>query len=103
MSDRRVLCKASDVAPGSVIRVEVEGYPALAVYNIEGTYYVTEDLCSHGHASLAEGYVEGKEIECPWHSGRFDIATGAPTCFPAVEPIATYPVTIVGDDVCIGG
>lgn len=102
MSEHRVVCKASDVAPGAVIRVEIEGLPALAVYNLAGTYYVTDDVCTHGQASLAEGYIEGKEIECPWHSGRFDIASGTPTCFPAAEPITIYPVTVVGDDVCIG-
>ncbi len=103
MSENRVVCKVSDVAPGTVLKVEVEGLPALAVYNLGGTFYVTDDLCTHGQASLAEGYLEGNEIECPWHGGRFEIATGKPTCFPAVEPVTTYPVTVVGDDVCIGG
>ena len=51
---------------------------------------------------LSEGYVEGAVIECPWHGGRFDIASGAATCLPAAEPIATYAVAVVGDDVCIG-
>jgi nitrite reductase/ring-hydroxylating ferredoxin subunit len=99
----RSLCKVTDVAPGSVKRVEVEGLPPLAVFNLDGRYYVTDDTCTHGKASLAEGYVEGTAIECPWHGGRFDIASGRPTCLPAVEPITTYPATVVGDDVCIGG
>lgn len=83
-------------------RVDVAGRPPLAVYNLEGRFYVTDDTCTHGKASLSEGYVEGTAIECPWHGGRFDIATGVPTCLPAVEPIATYRVAVVGDDVCIG-
>jgi nitrite reductase/ring-hydroxylating ferredoxin subunit len=99
----RPICKVSDVGLGAVKRVEVDGLPPLAVYNLGGTYYVTDDTCTHGKASLAEGYVEGEQIECPWHGGRFDIATGQPTCLPAAEPVATYPVTIVGEDVCIAG
>jgi nitrite reductase/ring-hydroxylating ferredoxin subunit len=99
----RAICKVGEVGPGAVMRVEVEGLPPLAVYNLAGTYYVTDDTCTHGKASLAEGYVEGAEIECPWHGGRFDIATGQPKCLPAAEPIATYPVAVVGDDVCIEG
>ena len=99
----RPLCKVTDVASGSVKRVEVDGLPPLAVFNLDGRYYVTDDTCTHGKASLAEGYVEGTAIECPWHGGRFDIASGRPTCLPAVEPITTYAATVVGDDVCIKG
>jgi nitrite reductase/ring-hydroxylating ferredoxin subunit len=101
VSATRAICKTDEVTPGSVKRVDLEGLPPLAVYNVAGTFYVTDDTCTHGHASLSEGYVEGKEIECPWHGGRFDIATGRATCYPVVEDVRTYTVTIVGDDVCI--
>jgi nitrite reductase/ring-hydroxylating ferredoxin subunit len=101
--NRRILCKAGDVGPGTVKRVDRDGLPPLAVYNVAGRYYVTDDTCTHGKASLSEGYVEGARIECPWHGGRFDIASGRPTCLPAAEPLATYAVTVVGDDVCIEG
>ncbi len=99
----RTICKTSEIGPGSVKRVAVDGLPPLAVYNVGGRFYVTDDTCTHGKASLAEGTIDGAAIECPWHGGRFDIATGEPTCLPAVEPITTYPVTVVGDEVCIGG
>jgi nitrite reductase/ring-hydroxylating ferredoxin subunit len=99
----RVVCKVRDLGPGTIRRVELEGLPPLAVYNVGGRFYVTDDTCTHGQASLSEGIVEGTEVECPWHGGRFDVASGQPTCLPAAEPIATYPVTVVGDEVWIGG
>ena len=95
------LCPASEIAAGNVKRVEVEGLPPLAVYNLQGVFYVTDDTCTHGLASLADGYVEGDQIECPWHNGRFCIKTGEPAGFPVIEPIKTYAATVVGDDVCI--
>jgi len=95
------ICKTDYVGPGEVKRVEVDGLPALAVYNVDGTIFVTDDLCSHGAIALSEGFLEGAEIECPWHGGRFDIATGQPRCLPVKTPIKTYAVTVVGDDVCI--
>ncbi|MBI2962325.1 MAG: non-heme iron oxygenase ferredoxin subunit [Deltaproteobacteria bacterium] len=98
----RPICKIGEIDPGTVKRVDVHGLPPLAVYNVAGRFYVTDDACSHGKASLSEGYVEGAEIECPWHGGRFDIASGRATCLPAAEPVATYAVTVVGDEVCIG-
>jgi nitrite reductase/ring-hydroxylating ferredoxin subunit len=89
--------------PGSVKRVEVDGLPPLAVFDLAGRFYLTGGICTHGKASLAEGYVEGTAIEPAWHGGRFDIANGEPTCLPAVEPITTYAVTVVGEGPCIGG
>lgn len=95
------LCKTAEVEPGAVKRVDVEGFPPLAVFNLDGSYFVLDDTCSHGQASLSEGYVEGDEIECPWHSGRFCIRDGQAKSFPVVVPVKSYSVTLVGDDVCI--
>lgn len=101
MSDLIKLCKAQDVAPGQSLQVDAEGLPALAVYNLEGEYYVSNNMCTHGMAWMTDGYVEGDEVECPFHGGRFNIRTGEPTAFPCVVPLQTYPVTVVDGDVCI--
>ena len=95
------VCETTAVGDGEVLRVEVEGFPPLAVYNTEGEFFVSDDTCSHGSASLAEGFLEGTEIECPWHSGTFCIRTGRALMFPAVEPIRVYPVTVVGETILI--
>jgi nitrite reductase/ring-hydroxylating ferredoxin subunit len=98
----RPLCRAEHVEVGMPIRVEVDGLPPLAVFQLEdGRHYVADDTCTHGHASLSEGFIEGDEIECPWHSGRFCIKDGKATAAPAVEPIRVYPVRIVDGQVCI--
>ncbi len=101
MADLIKLCKTADVQPGAMRQVDAEGLPALAVYNLDGTYYVTANMCTHGMASLSDGYLEGDEVECPFHGGRFSIKTGVPTAFPCVVPIEVYEVVIEGDDVCI--
>ena len=44
----------------------------------------------HGPGCLSEGYVEGFEIECPFHQGRFDLRTGMPTEAPCEIPVATW-------------
>ena len=100
-SDLVSLCKASEVAVGTAKRVEAPGLPPLAVFNLGGAFYVTDDTCTHGLASLADGYVDGDQVECPWHNGRFCIRTGEPTGFPAVTAIRTYPATVVDEEVCI--
>jgi ethylbenzene dioxygenase ferredoxin component len=101
-SDLVSLCQVSEVAAGAAKRVEPQGFPPLAVFNLGGEFFVIDDTCTHGLASLADGYVDGDEVECPWHNGKFCIRTGEPTGFPAVTPVRSYPVTVVGDEVCIG-
>ena len=88
------LCSTADAADFGALRVEPEGMPPLAVFFTEGEYFVTDDTCSHGAASLSEGAVEAGQVECPWHSGKFCLRTGAAECFPAVEPIRVYPAIL---------
>ena len=85
------LCAAADVQPDMPVQVVLNGF-AYAVYNLEGRYYATQDLCTHGPGSLAEGFVMGCEIECPFHQGRFDIRTGAATAAPCTEALRTWTV-----------
>ncbi|MDR3453362.1 MAG: bifunctional 3-phenylpropionate/cinnamic acid dioxygenase ferredoxin subunit [Rhodoferax sp.] len=90
------LCRVDAVEEGEALRVEIDGRPPLAVYHVDGEFFVSDDTCSHGEASLAEGSVDGAEVECPWHSGKFCLRTGNAVNFPAVTPIRVYP-TIVRD------
>ncbi len=92
------LCKSADLAPGSILKVEREA-GALAVYNLEGEFFATDDRCTHGLASLSNGDIVDGEIECTMHFGTFDIKTGEPRQSPCSVAIKTYKVEVRGDDV----
>jgi naphthalene 1,2-dioxygenase system ferredoxin subunit len=68
----------------------------IALFRVGGAVYAIDDLCTHDHATLCDGFLEGHEIECPLHQARFDLRTGAATCAPATEAVRTYPVLIEG-------
>ena len=85
----------ADVPEDDVIGIMVGGRD-LALYSTGGEIFATDNLCTHGHARLCEGFLEGHEIECPLHQGKFDIRSGAPTCAPVTEAIRSYPVKIEG-------
>lgn len=85
----------NDVPEDDVIGVLV-GDRDIALYNAGGEIFATDNICTHGHARLCEGFLEGHEIECPLHQGKFDIRTGAPTCAPVTEAIRSYPIRIEG-------
>ena len=93
------LCGVSDVSPDMPVKADVDGVD-VAVFQIDDKYYVTQDLCTHGPGSLAEGYVEGDEIECPFHQGKFSIVTGAPTAAPCNIPLKIWQVVIKGERIC---
>jgi naphthalene 1,2-dioxygenase ferredoxin component len=86
-------CARDGVPEGDVIAVRVAG-KEIALYEVEGEVYATDNLCTHGAARMSDGFLEGREIECPLHQGRFDVCTGKAQCAPLTEDIRTYPVKI---------
>jgi nitrite reductase/ring-hydroxylating ferredoxin subunit len=75
------ICALSDVSDDLPFRAEVDGF-AYAVFQAGDQYYVTADECTHGPGLMSDGYVEGCEVECPFHQGRFSLLNGEPTSPP---------------------
>jgi len=94
------VCDVDDVSPGEAKRFCVGDFD-LAVFNINGSFYVTDDTCTHAPASLSEGYIEGDVVECPFHLGAFHIPTGKPVAQPCTVPLRTYPTITVGGEIFI--
>lgn len=90
----------SEIPDDEVIAVAVNGRD-LAVYKIEESIYATDNLCTHGAARLSDGFLEGREIECPLHQGRFDVCTGKALCVPLTADLKTYPVKIEAGQVMV--
>lgn len=91
--DWRVLAATWEVEEDDVISVWAGGR-VLALFNIAGAYYVTDDCCTHQRASLSEGYVQDDTIECPRHQGVFHVPTGKPMSPPLTEPLRVYPARV---------
>jgi nitrite reductase/ring-hydroxylating ferredoxin subunit len=95
MPTRVELCSAAEVEPGNALRVE-RGELTLAVFNVDGEFFVTDDACTHGPGSLSEGYIEGDVVECNFHNGQFNVRTGEVVAPPCMVPVKTYR-TLVDD------
>jgi nitrite reductase/ring-hydroxylating ferredoxin subunit len=89
MPNKIELCSISDVAPGAALRVEQDDL-ILAVFNVGGEFFVTDDACTHGPGSLSEGYIEDDIVECNFHNGQFNIKTGEVVSPPCMVPVKTY-------------
>ncbi|QIL78852.1 bifunctional 3-phenylpropionate/cinnamic acid dioxygenase ferredoxin subunit [Diaphorobacter sp. HDW4A] len=101
MTNTVVACEVGAVDEGGALKIDVNGLE-IALFHIGGEYFAVDDRCSHGNASMSEGYVEDDgTVECPLHAARFCVRTGVPLCQPATDAIRTYPVTLVDGKVCL--
>jgi 3-phenylpropionate/trans-cinnamate dioxygenase ferredoxin component len=90
---RRVrIAAVGDVPVGEGRVVEAQG-KELALFNVDGTYHVMDNMCVHRGGPLAEGELEGRIVSCPWHAWRWDVTTGANVNNPAVK-MTCFPVTV---------
>jgi 3-phenylpropionate/trans-cinnamate dioxygenase ferredoxin component len=88
------ICPLAALPRGEARRVEAD--PPIAVFHTDdGEVFAIDDTCTHQDASLADGWLEGCEIECPLHASRFDLRTGAVDAPPAKLPVRTHEVVIV--------
>lgn len=83
----------SEVPADDVVAIDVQGRD-IAIYGVGDQVFATDNLCTHGAARLCDGFLDGHEIECPLHQGKFDVRNGRPTCAPATEAVRSYPVRI---------
>jgi 3-phenylpropionate/trans-cinnamate dioxygenase ferredoxin subunit len=90
----------SEVAPGTALRVVVDGVEIL-LCNVGGEIYAIEDVCTHDGGALDQGELEGHCIVCPRHGATFDVRTGEALTLPAVMPVMKFDVEVRGDDVFV--
>ncbi len=94
------VASTADLAPGSMRRVTVQGREVLLV-NHAGQFHATAADCTHEGGPLEEGQLKGLEVECPWHGGTFNVATGEVLAAPPEQPLSRYAVIIQGDDLLV--
>ncbi len=100
MADWTRVCALSELPDDSAIATQIGDEP-VCVARSEGKVYALRDVCSHAEIALSDGEVDDGGIECWLHGSRFELATGAPSSLPAVQPVPTYPTKVDGDEVFV--
>jgi 3-phenylpropionate/trans-cinnamate dioxygenase ferredoxin subunit len=87
------VCRLADLPRGEAFRLELD--PPVSVFHTDdGEVFAIDDTCTHQDASLADGWLEGCEVECPLHASKFDLRTGAVDSPPAKLPVRTHQVLV---------
>jgi nitrite reductase/ring-hydroxylating ferredoxin subunit len=103
MSEWVSVAAVASIAEGEMLAATVGGDAEIAIYNVAGRFYATDNICTHAYANLTDGFLEDEQVECPLHGGRFDVTTGKGLCSPITCDVRTYPVRVLGTEiqVCI--
>ena len=101
MAEYETVAKASEVAPGDMKLVGVDG-EEVVIANVGGEYFAFSNTCTHEGGPLVEGELDGDIVTCPWHSTPFNVKTGeAQEGGVTDDPVSVYEVHLDGDDIKI--
>lgn len=97
------VCALEEIPPGTAKMVKVKDKP-IAIFNLHGNFYATDDTCPHEGGPLSSGFIEGENVTCPWHGATFHIVSGRTLEPPAGETmgppvdkgVVCYPARVVG-------
>ncbi len=91
------VAKLSEIAPGTATTVTLDGRE-IALFNVGGVVYALDNTCPHQGGPLAEGWIEGTMVTCPWHAWCFNLTDGKMTLgdFGSVD---AFEVRVEGETV----
>jgi nitrite reductase (NADH) small subunit len=99
MPDFQRAAALADCPVGSACEVVV-GDRIVALYNVEGTIYALDGVCSHQGGPLGKGCLKGTVVTCPWHGWQFDVRDGQHQ-FSASVVQPRFDVRIEGDSILV--
>lgn len=97
MPDFITVCKEADLPAGTARKVQVAGKD-IAIYNIAGKFYATQQECLHRQGPLDEGELKNTTVTCPWHGWQYDVTTGE-SLFNRAQKLQTYAVKVEGGEI----
>lgn len=86
------------IADGAILPGQIDGQDALLLRRGDALYAIGAQ-CTHYHAALADGLLNGHVLHCPMHHAQFDIRSGKALCAPALDDLPCWRVERVGEQV----
>src|SRR5437870_1841237 len=96
-ADFRNVARVEDIPPGTIRAVEVDEQE-IAILNVGGEFYATQQHCLHLRGPFGEGRLEGGRLSCSWHCWHYDVTTGKNEFEYAIQ-LQTFEVKVEGGEV----
>lgn len=87
------IARVDAVPEGRGATVQLSDGSEIALFNVQGNFYATENFCPHRGMPLADSHLYGQTVECDWHGWQFDLVSGKCLTKPKCS-IETYEVRI---------
>lgn len=72
-----------------------------AIAQVEGSFYVFPDSCSHASCPLSDGTLSGSVLTCECHFSEFDVTTGRVLTEPAEVDLVVTQLIPQGEMLCV--
>lgn len=94
------VAKVNEMPPGSAREFQADG-KVIALFNVGGKFYATDNVCLHRGGPLGQGSLEGEIVTCPWHGWQYNVTSGG-SVFNEQITVQTFEVKVEGDDIVVG-
>lgn len=94
------VAKVNEMPPGTAREFQADG-KVIALFNVDGKFYATDNVCLHRGGPLGQGPLEGEIVTCPWHGWQYKVTTGEAVFNDQIK-VQTFEVKVEGDDIVVG-
>ena len=95
------VAETGELSPGEMKSVLL-GQEAVLLANVDGNFYVIDDICTHRGGTLSDGDLDGEQVQCPLHGAKFNVVTGEVLNPPAQRCVPAHEVRVAGKDILVG-
>lgn len=85
------VAKVSDIAPGGMKAVRVEGRE-ICLCEYDGAIHAVSRRCGHQNAPMEQGALQGWVLTCPLHDAQFDVRDGTNLSWPIDRYMGEAPL-----------
>lgn len=97
MAEFVTVANIDELKPGECKVVTANGR-SLALYNVDGKFYITDNTCLHRGGPLGDGVLDGQIVTCPWHDWQFNVVNGKNLQDEQIH-LKTFEVAVNGEQV----
>ncbi len=94
------VASSADIPPGHA-KAYIVGNREIGVFNVDGTFYAIDNTCPHQGGPLADGWIEGCIVTCPWHGWAFDVRSGQLIAMPGLSSVDVFDVQLEGSSITV--